>query len=72
MISRDGKEHTEKLPPQRSGYVYVYENMLKAIRGEDYSPKAIELARDVAVAQAAYVSSRERRLVRLDEPEWII
>jgi predicted dehydrogenase len=72
MQPRSGPSREEPLGPTGAPYEPIYANMLKALRGEDYGPRAEEYAMDTAIAQAAYASSRERRRVSLDEPEWRI
>lgn len=66
MITRKGKEVEESLPARGPHYAPIYANMLRAIRGEEYAPKAWEYAVDTAIAQAAYTSSREGREIHLD------
>ena len=68
VMTRSG-EHGESLPPAER-YAPVYRNMLRAIRGEDFGPKASEYAVDVAIAQAAYASSRDGQAIDLTSPAW--
>lgn len=72
MMTRDEIEIEEKLSTLEVANAPIYANMLRAIRGEDYAPKARELALDTAVAHAAYASSQMGRTISLDEPEWRI
>lgn len=71
FMTRQGKAIEEPLPAE-SGYAGIYANMLKAIRGEPYWPTAWEYAADTAIAQAAYVSARDKRDIDLTSPEWAI
>lgn len=71
-MTRGGKQVEEALPPVEGHYGRVYANMLRAVRGEDYGPKAWEYAVDTAIAQAAYASSREGREIDLTDPAWAI
>ena len=71
LMRRDGRQIGEALPAAGAPYAPVYANMLRAIRGEEYGPKARECALDVAVAQAAYVSARDKREIYLTSGEWI-
>jgi len=72
IMTRQGKEIEEPLDAQPVPYAPIYANMLRAIRGEDYTPKAWELAVDTAVVHAAYASSRQAREIDLRSPQWII
>jgi len=72
MITRTGKEVKEVLPQPVPGYSIVYANMVRAIHGKEYGPKAWEYAVDTAIAQAAYASSRESREIDLASPEWSV
>jgi len=72
ILCRDGRQFDEKLPITQTPYAPIYANMLRAIRGEEYGPKAWEYATDVAIAQAAYASSREGKEIDLRSPEWTI
>jgi predicted dehydrogenase len=72
MMHRDGTDYQEPLPTVDPPYVQIYRGFLRAVEGEVYSPAAWELATDVAIAQAAYASSRERRQIDLSEPTWRI
>ncbi len=71
MMGRDGEQYEEPLEPNPR-YAPIYENMLKAIRGEEYWPKAWELAVDTAIAQATLASARDGQQIDLTSPEWAI
>jgi hypothetical protein len=64
LMTRQGQLVEEPLPAS-SGYIGIYANMLKAVRGEPYWPQAWEYAEDTAIAQAAYVGSKEHREIDL-------
>ena len=72
IVGRDGSHVEEPLPPRDGPYAPAYANMLRAIRGEQYRPKARENALDVAVSQAAYASARAGHEIDLSTPEWRI
>ena len=72
IMTRSGKEFQEPLPQVPDAYVQIYANMLKAMKGEDYQPKAEGFAVDTAIVHAAYASSRENREVSLQEDEFKI
>jgi predicted dehydrogenase len=57
MAQRDGREIVEALPAA-PGYRPIYENVLRAVQGEDYGPGARGYAEDVAIVHAAYASAR--------------
>ena len=67
MITRTGRHIEEKLHIQQYPYAPIYKNMLRAIRGETYGPSASEYAVDVAIAQGAYRSSREKREIDINQ-----
>ena len=71
IMTRSGRELCETLPPAER-YAPVYRNMLGAIRGEECGPKASGYAVDVAIAQAAYASSRDGCAIDLMSPPWAI
>ncbi|MBT4497720.1 MAG: Gfo/Idh/MocA family oxidoreductase [Gemmatimonadetes bacterium] len=71
MMSRSGAEYEEDLPPN-PGYLPIYENLLKAMCGQDYTSRARECAADTAIVQAAYASARAGREIDLRSPEWCI
>lgn len=72
LHSRSEKPVEEPLVPIDVPYVPVYHNLRRAICGETYAPSAGELAVDVSIAQAAYAASRDKRLIDLTDPDWII
>jgi len=71
MMSRSGAEYEEDLPVN-PGYRPIYENLLKAMEGREYAPKAQEYAVDTAIAHAAYASARKSKEIDLRSPEWNI
>ena len=72
MMRRDGSMVEEPLTLNSVRYAPVYANMLKAIRGQDYGPKAWEYAVDAIIAQAAYASSQEQCEIDLTSKDWSI
>ncbi len=68
MMRRDGTEIVEDLPAD-PGYLPIYENVLRAIRGEECRPQARGYAEDVAIVHAAYASARAGREIDLRTPE---
>jgi len=72
MMTRQGQEYQELLPPAANLYAPCYANLLRAIRGESYGPKAWEYAVDTAIAQAVYSSARDGMEIDLNEPDWMI
>jgi glucose-fructose oxidoreductase len=69
MMRRDGQEIVEGLPAA-PGYLPIYENVLRAVRGEEYGPSARGYAEDVAIVHAAYASAQAGHEVDLRTPEW--
>ncbi len=65
IMSRAGTEHTEALPPPQDGFIPVYENVGRAVRGEPYAPPPETYAEDIAIVEAAYASAREGREIAL-------
>lgn len=72
MMTDKGEALVEPLPARAPAYAPVYENLLRAIRAEDYGPKPWECAEDVAVVQGAYAGSKEGREIDLRSPEWAV
>jgi len=72
MMTRQGKEIEEKLPEPAHAFTPIYANLLRALRGEPYAPRAREYAQDIAIVQAAYLSARQGREVSLVTPDWDI
>lgn len=72
VVKRNGEQVEEALPTAGEGYGPVYANLLKALRGEDYGPRAWEYGVDTAIAHAAYASAREGREIDLTRPPWAI
>ena len=72
MMRQDGKIVEETLIPNSVAYAPVYANMLRAIRGQDYGPKAWEYAVDTIITQAAYASSNKGCQIDLASEEWNI
>jgi predicted dehydrogenase len=71
LMTRKGQIMEEPLSSQPAPYAPIYANMLQAIRGEDYGPKAVEYAIDTAIALAAYASSQQKKEIDLIGPEWV-
>jgi len=67
MITRQGKEFEHSLPDVDL-FTSVYDNVRRAIRGEEYGPKAAEYAQDIAIVRAAYESGRSGHEIQLAEP----
>jgi hypothetical protein len=72
VVKRNGEQVEEALPPAGEGYGPVYANLLKALRGEDYGPRAWEYGVDTGIAHAAYASARGGREIDLTRPPWAI
>jgi len=72
IMTRCRGQIEEELPVSADGYVQSYANMLRAMRGEDYSPKTWEYAVDTSIAQGLYAGAREGREIDLTSPEWSI
>lgn len=68
----NGNEWMEELPQVENLYTGIYYNMLKAIKGYDYYPVASDYASDVAIVQAAYASSAQKKEIFLNSPQWTI
>jgi len=69
MVRRDGREIVEALPAA-PGYRTIYENVLRAVRGEDCGPGARGYAEDVAIVHAAYAGARTGHEIDLRSPAW--
>jgi predicted dehydrogenase len=69
MMRRDGQEVVEDLPAA-PGYRPIYENMLRAVRGESLGPTARGYAEDTVIAHAAYASAQTGREIDLRTPSW--
>ena len=72
MMKRNGEQVEEAMPPGQKAYAAPYAEIVRAIRGEEYGPKAWEFAVDMSIALAAYASSREGRQIDLTSPGWAI
>ncbi len=73
-FDRDGAMVEEKLSPQKhAGYLPVYQNLLRGIRGEALNgPRVEEYAADTAIAQASYASAQSATEIDLREDRWRI
>jgi predicted dehydrogenase len=69
MVHKDGGMTSEAIGPYRL-YEPIYENLISALQGRDYSPCACHYAEDVAIVRAAYESGRTGKEVVIRECEY--
>ncbi len=58
--------------PAGGAYGALYEQMLKAINGEEHYPTIIHGAKDVRIALAAYASAEQNKTIDLQSRQWAI